>query len=116
MIKNLMPYIILALAIGFRTASNSFANSAQDFTKTVPSLPSTITMCMVCLSQVMKSLPVDITYASFAGICIIGATVVGVVKFNQIPNIPTIIVPIAIINATIEIKVFILSLLISLFL
>ena len=91
MIKNLMPYIILALAIGFRTASNSFANSAQDFTKTVPSLPSTITMCMVCLSQVMKSLPVDITYASFAGICIIGTTIVGVVKFKQIPNIPTII-------------------------
>ena len=91
MIKNLMPYIILALAIGFRTASNSFANSAQDFTKTVPSLPSTITMCMVCLSQVMKSLPVGIAYASFAGICIIGTTVVGIVKFNQTNNIPTII-------------------------
>jgi len=39
----------------------------------------------------MKSLPVGITYASFAGICIIGTTVVRVVKFKQIPNIPTII-------------------------
>ena len=93
MIKNLMLCIILVLAVRFETKSNLFANSTQGFTKTVPSLFSiiTITMCMVCLSQVMKSLPVDITYASFAGICIIGATVVGVVKFNQIPNIPTII-------------------------
>ena len=93
MIKNLMPYIILILAIGFGTASNSFANSAHGFTKTVPSLLSIITiiMCIFCLSQVMKSLPVGITYASFAGICIIATTVVGIVKFNQIPNLPTII-------------------------
>ena len=91
MIKNLIPYIILVLSVGFGTASNSFANSAQGFTKTVPSLSSTITMCINCLSQVMKSLPVGITFASFAGICIIGTTVVGIVKFNPTNNIPTII-------------------------
>ena len=39
----------------------------------------------------MKILPVEITYASFAGICIIATSVVGVVRFNQIPNIYTII-------------------------
>ena len=39
----------------------------------------------------MKSLPVGITYASFAGICIIATSVVGIVKFNQIPNVPTMI-------------------------
>jgi len=39
----------------------------------------------------MKSLPVGITYASFAGICIIATSVVGVIKFNQIPNVPTMI-------------------------
>ena len=39
----------------------------------------------------MKILPVGITYASFAGICIIATSVVGVVRFNQIPNIYTII-------------------------
>ena len=39
----------------------------------------------------MKSLPVGITYASFAGICIVATSVVGVVKFNQIPNVPTMV-------------------------
>ena len=93
MLKTLLPYLILILAVGFGTASNTFANSANGFTKIIPSLLSMITiiLCMFCLSQVMKSLPVGITYASFAGICIVATSVVGVVKFNQIPNVPTMI-------------------------
>ena len=39
----------------------------------------------------MKAVPVGVTYASFAGLCIIATSVVGVVKFNQIPNLYTII-------------------------
>ena len=93
MIKSLLPYLILILAVGFGTASTTFANSANGFTKIIPSLLSmvTIILCMACLSQVMKSLPVGITYASFAGICIIATSVVAIIKFNQIPNIPTMI-------------------------
>ena len=93
MLKTLLPYLILILAVGFGTASNTFANSANGFTKIIPSLLSMITiiLCMFCLSQVMKSLPVGITYASFAGICIVATSVVGVVKFNQIPNVPTMV-------------------------
>ena len=93
MIKTLLPYLILILAVGFGTASNTFANSANGFTKIIPSLLSMITiiLCIFCLSQVMKFLPVGITYASFAGICIVATSVVGVIKFNQIPNVPTMI-------------------------
>ena len=93
MIKTLLPYLILILAIGLGTASSSFANSADGFTKIIPSLLCmvTIILCMFCLSQVMKSVPVGITYASYAGTCIVATSVVGVVKFNQIPNIPTMI-------------------------
>ena len=39
----------------------------------------------------MKSIPVGVTYASFAGLTIIATTAVGVVKFNQMPNLYTII-------------------------
>ena len=93
MVKGLLPYLILVLAVGFGTASNTFANSANGFTKILPSLLSMITiiLCMFCLSQVMKSLPVGITYASFAGICIIATSCVGIIKFNQIPNVPTMV-------------------------
>ena len=46
---------------------------------------------MYALSNVMKTIPIGITYASFAGLTIIATTVVGVVKYNQIPNFYTII-------------------------
>jgi len=39
----------------------------------------------------MKTIPVGITYASFAGLCILATSLIGVLKFNQIPNIFTII-------------------------
>jgi small multidrug resistance pump len=39
----------------------------------------------------MKTIPVGITYASFAGLCIIATTIVGIYKFNQMPNLYTII-------------------------
>ena len=51
----------------------------------------TIVGCMFTLSLVMKTIPVGITYASFAGLCIIATSVVGVIKFNQMPDLYTLI-------------------------
>jgi small multidrug resistance pump len=39
----------------------------------------------------MKTIPVGITYASFAGLCIIATTIVGIYKYNQMPDLYTII-------------------------
>jgi small multidrug resistance pump len=47
--------------------------------------------CMFTLSIVMKIIPVGITYASFAGLCIIATTFIGIYKFNQMPDLYTII-------------------------
>ena len=75
------------------TASNSFAKSAQGFTLLIPSILTavTIVLCMYTLSLVMKVIPVGITYASFAGLCIIATVLVGFFKFNQTPNLYTVI-------------------------
>ena len=83
--------MIIAVVLG--TASNGFAKSAQGFTLLMPSIITAITivLCMFTLSLVMKVVPVGITYASFAGLCIIATVLVGVFKFNQIPNLYTII-------------------------
>ena len=35
--------------------------------------------------------PVGITYASFAGLCIVATSIVGIFKFNQMPDLFTII-------------------------
>ena len=36
-------------------------------------------------------IPVGIVYASWAGLGIVGITIIAVIKYKQIPNIPTII-------------------------
>ena len=85
------PYVFLFLAIIFGTASNSFAKSAEGFTQWLPSVASAITiiLCMYALSNVMKEIPIGITYASFAGLCIIATAAVGIIKYNQMPNLYT---------------------------
>ena len=90
---NITAYIILIIAVALGTASNGFAKSAQGFTVLLPSIATAITIvgCMFALSLVMKVVPVGITYASFAGLCIIATSVVGVIKFNQIPDLYTFI-------------------------
>ena len=90
---NLTAYIILIVAVVLGTASNGFAKGAQGFTLLIPSLVTAITIvgCMYALSLVMKTIPVGITYASFAGLCIIATSLVGLVKFNQVPNLYVII-------------------------
>ena len=86
-------YLFLALAVFLGVTSNSFAKSAEGFTLLVPSIITAITivLCMFALSIVMKTIPMGITYASFAGLAIIATVAVGIIKYNQIPNFYTII-------------------------
>ena len=90
--STVVSYLFLALAVVLGTAANTFAKSAEGFTLWLPSILTAITIvaCMYSLSQVMKTIPVGITYASFAGITIIATTVIGVIKFSQMPNLYTI--------------------------
>ena len=84
--SNIVAYIVLIFAVILGTAANGF-------TLLMPSLLTAITIvgCMFTLSIVMKTIPVGITYASFAGLCIIATTVVGIYKFNQMPDLYTVI-------------------------
>ena len=86
-------YLILILAVILGVTSNTFAKSAQGFTVILPSIITAITivLCMYTLSIVMKNIPVGVTYASFAGLTIIATVVVGIYRFNQIPDIYTIV-------------------------
>ena len=91
--SNTVAYIILLLAVVLGTAANGLAKSANGFTELVPSILTAITIvgCMYTLSIVMKVIPVGITYASFAGLCIIATTIVGIYKFNQMPDLYAIV-------------------------
>ena len=81
-------YLFLGIAVFLGVTSNSFAKSAEGFTLLLPSIITAITivLCMYALSIVMKNIPMGITYASFAGLTIIATVIVGIIRFNQVPN------------------------------
>ena len=81
-------YLFLAIAVFLGVTSNSFAKSAEGFTLLFPSIITAISivLCMYALSLVMKNIPMGITYASLAGLTIIATVIVGVIKYNQVPN------------------------------
>ena len=86
-------YLFLVLAVFLGVTSNSFAKSSEGFTILFSSIITGITIvaCMYALSIVMKNIPMGITYASFAGLTIISTVVVGILRFNQIPDFFTIL-------------------------
>ena len=81
-------YAFLILAVILGVSSNNFAKTAEGFTLFFPSIITAITIvaCMYALSMVMKNIPMGITYASFAGLTIISTVIVGIIRFNQVPN------------------------------
>ena len=86
-------YILLILAIGFEVLSTSFLKDTNGFTNFYPSLLVIIALC-ICLylmSHSMKFIPVGIVYATWAGLGIVAIAIIGVIKYKQIPNVPTII-------------------------
>ena len=86
-------YLFLGIAVFLGVTSNSFAKTAEGFTLLIPSIITAITivLCMYALSLVMKNVPMGITYASFAGLTIISTVIVGIIRFNQVPNFYSII-------------------------
>ena len=82
-------YLFLVLAVFLGVTSNNFAKSAEGFTLPFPSIITAITIvsCMYALSIVMKNIPMGITYTSFAGLTILATVTVGIIRFNQIPNL-----------------------------
>ena len=105
--SNIIAYVILILAVVLGTAANGFAKDANGFTLLVPSLLTALMIigCMFTLSIVMKTVPVGITYASFAGLCIIATTIVGIYKFHQMPDLYTIIGLILIISGVLIVNI-----------
>ena len=86
-------YILLIFAIAFEVLSTSFLKDTNGFTNIYPSLIviTALCICLYLMSHSMKFIPVGIVYATWAGLGIVAIAIIGVIKYKQIPNIPTII-------------------------
>jgi len=86
-------YIFLAVAIMLEVTGTSFLKDTNGFTKFYPSLFCVVVFsaCLYLMSHTMKFIPVGITYATWSGLGIVMVSVIAVIKYKQVPNIPTII-------------------------
>ena len=86
-------YIFLGFAIVLEITGTSLVKDTAGFTRWLPSIICLITICFsyYLMSHVVGFVPVGITYATWSGLGIAAITIIGVFKYNQIPNIPTII-------------------------
>ena len=86
-------YIFLVLAIAFEVLSTSFLKDTNGFTNLYPSMICIVALCICIylLAHSMQFIPVGIVYATWAGLGIVGITIIAIIKYKQIPNIATII-------------------------
>ena len=86
-------YILLAIAIILEITGTSLVKDTDGFTRWIPSILCLITICIsyYLMSHVVNFIPVGITYATWSGLGITAITIIGIFKYNQVPNIPTII-------------------------
>ena len=86
-------YILLGLAIVLEITGTSFVKDTEGFTKWLPTLICLLTICFsyYLMSHVVNFVPIGITYATWSGLGIAAITIIGIIKYNQVPNIPTII-------------------------
>ena len=88
--KLLIAYIFLVVGIFLGILANGyFLKMSEGFTKLLPSIACGIIILLTifCLSRAMNTIPVGFTYATYGGLTIIGVTLFGVTKYNQMPNI-----------------------------
>ena len=91
--KLTFAYTFLAIAIIFEITGTSFVKDTAGFTKWVPTIICLGTICFsyYLMSHVVNYLPIGITYATWSGLGIAAITIIGIFKYDEIPNIPTIL-------------------------
>ena len=106
-------YIFLLIAIILEITATGSLKATDGFSKFLPSVISVLAIsgCMYLMSHVMKILPVGITYATWSGIGIVALTLIGILKYKQLPNLATIfgliliVIGVIIVNIMNDIKV-----------
>ena len=106
-------YFLLIVSILLEITATGTLKATEGFTRWIPSLISVaaISGCMFFMSHVMRVLPVGITYATWSGVGIVALTLIGIIKYKQVPNLATIfglaliVIGVIIVNVMNDIKI-----------
>ncbi|QOR40402.1 multidrug efflux SMR transporter [Billgrantia diversa] len=88
-----MAFVYLALAIVAEVVATSALKATDGFTRLAPSLVVVVgyTIAFFMLSLVLRTIPVGIAYAIWAGLGIVLVALVGVVVYGQRPDLPAVL-------------------------
>ncbi|WP_296033947.1 SMR family transporter [uncultured Alcanivorax sp.] len=85
-----MGYLYLSIAIVAEVVATSALNASQGFTRLWPSVATVVGYCVAfyALSLTLRTIPMGIAYAVWAGVGIVLIALVGALFFKQTPDLP----------------------------
>ena len=88
-----VTYIYLAIAIAAEVTATSTLKMTEEFTKPLPTLVVILALgiSLYFMSLTLRTLPVGIMYAFWSGIGIILVTIIGIIAYKQVPDLPALI-------------------------
>jgi len=103
-----MTYLYLALAIIAEVIATSALKSSAGFTRLWPSVVVMVGygLAFYLLALVLKTLPVGIAYAFWAGLGIVLVTLVGILVYGEKPDLPALLGLAMIVGGVVVIQVF----------
>ncbi|WP_193365778.1 multidrug efflux SMR transporter [Halomonas sp. KM-1] len=89
----MMAFVYLALAIVAEVVATSALKATHGFTRLGPSLVVVVgyAIAFYMLSLVLRTIPVGIAYAIWAGLGIVLVALVGIVVYGQRPDLPAVL-------------------------
>lgn len=89
----MMAFLYLALAIVAEVVATSALKATEGFTRPGPTLIVVVgyAIAFYMLSLVLRTMPVGIAYAIWAGLGIVLVALVGLVVYGQRPDLPAVI-------------------------
>ncbi|WP_409937445.1 DMT family transporter [Paraburkholderia sp. BCC1885] len=87
------PYALLAIAIVAEVIATSALRASEGFSRWLPAMVVVLGygIAFYCLSLTLRSIPVGIVYAIWSGVGIVLISLVAVVLYRQVPDLPAII-------------------------
>ncbi len=103
-----MGYVYLAIAIVAEVIATSALKSSQEFTRLIPSIVVVLGYgaAFYCLSLVLRTIPIGIAYAIWAGVGVALVAIVSAIVFKQVPDAAAIIGMSLIVVGVVVINVF----------
>ncbi|EKH2228346.1 quaternary ammonium compound efflux SMR transporter QacG [Staphylococcus pseudintermedius] len=88
-----MHYLYLFISIATEIIGTCFLKASEGFTKLWPTLGTLLSfgICFYFLSLTIKFLPLNITYATWAGLGLVLTTIISVIVFKENVNLISII-------------------------